>query len=325
MKEKRWNIIAKHLTNEQLSNEEAKYVSSEKVAVEESADDLKEIDKFLKLGQFDSDKAWKKIDGKTHRTVRLWNRTLFLRIAACIAVVATLAFSLDLLIERSESNKSIQIVEATQGTVSFILPDSSRVILRDGSTISFPKNFASRSREVKLSGEAFFEVEPNEKVPFIVNTGEALVRVVGTSFNVNTKSYRSRCVEVAVQTGIVELLNAKSEKRKISLEPGTCGIFEIESAELTKSAEFDQNLLAWRTFDLLFDNAPVEQVFAVLSNVYGVAFDISSLNHSNNRRLTARYKQQSLDSILKLMELSHSLSFEKMDNKNYRIIDATKE
>lgn len=323
MKEKKWNIIAKHLSHEQLNDEETKYVETEKSIVDECNDSLKDIDLYLALYQFDSKKAWKSVDKQTHQarilSLSSWSRRDFVRIAAFAFLFVALGFSLVHWAQQYGDKVSSQIVEAKEGAVSFSLPDGSKVVLREGSFICFPEKFSGQTRNVKLTGEAFFDIEPNKDIPFIIDAGEAKVRVVGTSFNVNTLGNSSKCIEVAVQTGRVELFDAKVKDRKIVLDPGNIGSFDPKTQNLIRKEGFDPNIMAWRTFDLFFNNTSIVDVFAMLSDVYGVTFDLSEINGMKERKLTARYKQQSLDSILKLLELSHKLSPEKIGDKSYRI------
>src|SRR5690606_40088 len=67
---------------------------------------------------------------------------------------------------------------------SFQLPDGSKVMLNSASTIQVSKNFNETTRELTLSGEAFFDVASNPEKPFIIHTASMDVKVLGTIFNV---------------------------------------------------------------------------------------------------------------------------------------------
>src|SRR5690606_4549797 len=64
------------------------------------------------------------------------------------------------------------------------LPDGSTVLLNTGSTLDFPEAFDAQTREVRLSGEAFFNIREDQARPFVVHTGALKTTVLGTSFNV---------------------------------------------------------------------------------------------------------------------------------------------
>jgi hypothetical protein len=95
-----------------------------------------------------------------------------------------------------------------------ILPDGSRVRLNAASSIRFPVEFSATENEVTLKGEAFFEIAPNKKAPFYVNTGNAEIRAIGTSFNVNAYS------ESTIATLLSGSLEVKNHGDRVRLRPG---------------------------------------------------------------------------------------------------------
>ena len=104
------------------------------------------------------------------------------------------------------------------------MPDGSRIFLNRNSEFSYRSNFGDRNRNVTLTGEAFFEIAPDAAKPFIIDAGNARVKVVGTSFNVITNNSRS-AVEVFVKTGKVMLSN-NSGSKSMALEPGYVGTMD---------------------------------------------------------------------------------------------------
>lgn len=98
-----------------------------------------------------------------------------------------------------------------------ILPDSTSIQLNSGSQLVYNKNFGEGNREVRLTGEAFFEVTKDAEHPFLVNTNRMTVKVLGTVFNV--KAYNTKeDIETTVVEGKVEVsLNEGSEKKVILL------------------------------------------------------------------------------------------------------------
>ena len=103
---------------------------------------------------------------------------------AAIALIAiTTGFFMNGIFEKEEA--AINEVAVPKGNrTSVILPDSSKVWLTNGTTLNYPNKFDSKSREVELSGEAYFEVTHNENQPFNVNIGNNRIRVLGTKFAV---------------------------------------------------------------------------------------------------------------------------------------------
>jgi len=118
-----------------------------------------------------------------------------------------------------------------------ILPDGSTVWVNAGSSISYEGDFTGRLREVKLEGEAYFDVVKNPGKPFIVHTGGISIRVLGTSFNV--KSYASdKTVETTLIHGLVQVTRESDPKQKpIFLHPN-------EKLTLEKVAANNDNSLS---------------------------------------------------------------------------------
>ena len=131
------------------------------------------------------------------------------------------------------------------------LPDGSKIYLNRNSELSYRENFGKNKRDVKLTGEAFFEISPDAIKPFIIDAGKASVKVVGTSFNVITNNTES-AVEVFVITGKV-ILSDKSGSQSIALEPGYIGT--IDSKKSGKSLNDNPNYRSWNTGLLVYTRA----------------------------------------------------------------------
>ena len=148
-----------------------------------------------------------------NRIERSLRRRFWLRISA-VAASVTLLFSISNYISFHEGYKKLnsQMVEMVNPMgmrSSVVLSDGTKVILNAGTTLSYPTAFVSGQREVKVNGEAFFEVSHDKEHPFIVSTSKYQVKAVGTSFNVY--DYQdSPQFEAALLNGKVEVTtNAK--------------------------------------------------------------------------------------------------------------------
>lgn len=98
------------------------------------------------------------------------------------------------------------------------LPDGSSVILNTGSKLSYNKDFGANTREIYLSGEAFFDIAKNEKMPLVVHAGDVDIRVKGTIFNVKAYTEDST-VEASLIQGVIEVFSKNDLERKIMLRP----------------------------------------------------------------------------------------------------------
>ncbi len=155
-----------------------------------------------------------------------------------------------------------------------ILPDSSRIYLNAGSTISYSQAFGDSDRRVMLSGEAFFEVAPLRDRPFTVKTGNLLTTVLGTSFNVkayNKKgdyfvSVRSGKVKVTADTG------RRADHEPYLLLPGQQAGYASLSGAFTIRQVDTAGIASWKDNELLFDGSPLEEILETLEYRYNVRF-----------------------------------------------------
>ncbi len=188
------------------------------------------------------------------------------------------------------------------------LPDGSQVKLNAESYLEYPQVF-DRTRQVKLVGEAFFEVVRDTLHPFVVSAGDVQVRVLGTSFNVQAFPFEEN-MSVAVATGAV-MVKKKSNTR-------TCQVSELHPREMLKvnhktgafeESSFDPDeLLAWKEGVLVFHQASFEQIIHKLERWYGVDFIIRR-NQPVRDGFTARYDNPSLKVVLEGMSYSSDFSY----------------
>ncbi len=183
--------------------------------------------------------------------------------------------------------------------LSLQLGDGSRILLNAGSTVTYPKSFRQEKREVTLYGEAFFEVAPNPRSPFVITSGDVTTEVIGTSFGIT--AYPQKQVDVAVVTGKVKVY-ANTEggvSNEVFLTPNQMATFE-KSDKAFSVRGFDQNKqLAWISGVLYFDKADFLQVRTKLENWYGVTIVVDpGLELDDNLLLTGKYLDQPLEYIL---------------------------
>jgi transmembrane sensor len=143
------------------------------------------------------------------------------------------------------------------------LSDGTTVWMNAASSLRFPFQFGKQTREVYLTGEAYFEVAKNPQQEFIVHTSYADVHVHGTSFNVN--AYTAQNFTAALVEGSV---SAKKDNQVIKLKPGEEAVIGKENLEVKT---FDaQEVLSWRNGTYSFHNQPLSQISQVLNRWFDV-------------------------------------------------------
>ena len=140
-----------------------------------------------------------------------------------------------------------------------ILPDGSTVWLNAGSKISYSQDFSGATREVKLEGEAFFDVVKDAKHPFIVHVASYDIRVLGTAFNV--KSYpEDKTVETTLLRGLVQVTkHGKQNERPIFLHPNEKLIVTKIAANDVKPLPYVQSATPERKYTITPIDSAVEE------------------------------------------------------------------
>jgi ferric-dicitrate binding protein FerR (iron transport regulator) len=192
-------------------------------------------------------------------------RSTFMRIAAVALILLSLGTAAIYMNNSGYFSKKITVLAGNdQKNVLVTLPDGSKIYLNRNSEFSYRKNFGIKGRDVKLTGEAFFEISPDKSKPFIIDAGKAKVKVVGTSFNVITNN-RESAVEVFVKTGKV-LVSDNSGSQSIQLDPGFVGTMNSKAA--AKVLNTNPNYLSWNTGYLDYSGQKLSVVFKDLKRVY---------------------------------------------------------
>jgi len=194
----------------------------------------------------------------------------------------------------------IIVITADSGNREQVLPDGTAVTLLRGSEIEYPAEFTDLKREVKLEGEAYFEVRRDEMKPFIVSGSNARIEVLGTSFNVNTRAGKDK-VSVVLTSGKVSLYFKGRESENIILHPGEEAEMILSKKAITTGSNPDPNYMAWKTGKIIFDNTSLVQVIATLSKVYQAEIRLGNPQLSGCS-LTATFEKQPLASVLNVIK-----------------------
>lgn len=272
------------------------------------------------MEQFNSFEALKKVNVKIPQSkYRKWRITV--QRAAAILFLPLLVYSGYMTIKnQTKGNTKVQVIMQTvstrQGMVTqFALADGTKVWLNSGSELEFPIRFAADKREVKLKGEAFFEVTKNEKQPFRVNANELKVEVLGTSFDVVSFDDDTQS-EVILVTGKVAL---SSEDGQIKKEYGTMhsgqrAIYEKEKQKVfTEEVEVGK-YIAWRKGNLIFRDDSMEDVVKRLSRWFNVEITIND-PEIKNYIYKATFRNENLTQVLNLLKLSAPIDYRITDRK----------
>lgn len=149
-----------------------------------------------------------------------------------------------------------------------ILPDGSKVWLNAASSLTYPVAFHGKERNVKVTGEAYFEIAKNERQPFMVSINNTTtVQVLGTSFNVNAYANEPAINTTLVQ-GAVKVVTKGAEQ---VLQPGQQASITPRGNTITlvKNADIAQ-VVAWKDGSFAFNKAKLDVVMRQLARWYDI-------------------------------------------------------
>ena len=225
-----------------------------------------------------------------------------LRIAAIILVILVPSFFVFRYFTRPLQKQLDAGLSIKEGK----LPDGTSVTLNKGTTLEYPSSFKGNKRNVKLNGEAWFEVKHDDAKPFIIASHNVRVEVLGTSFYVNTNA-AGNTMEVILNSGSVAVYFDDKRENSLFLSPGEKAEINPGQEKMEKDINTDQNYRAWMTQRFIYNNTPLVTIIADLNKVYHANLRITTPAISYCL-VTATFDHQSVESILHVIQATLDLN-----------------
>jgi len=225
-----------------------------------------------------------------------------LKIAAIILVILIPSF----FIFRTLTRPAQQQLEASLSVKEGKLPDGTSVTLNKGATLEYPSSFKGNKRNVKLTGEACFEVKHEDAKPFIISSGNVRIEVLGTSFYVNTHA-ANNSVEVILNSGSVAVYFDDHKENSLFLSPGEKAEINPGQEKMEKTINADPNYDAWITQKFVYNNTPLASIVADLNRVYHANIRIVTPSIANCL-VTATFDHQPAEAILHVLQATLGLT-----------------
>ncbi|WP_298501723.1 FecR family protein [uncultured Maribacter sp.] len=201
-----------------------------------------------------------------------------------------------------------------------VLSDGTSVFLNSGSSIRYPVKFIKGlNRQVFLNGEAFFDVTTDESHPFIVDTEELNVQVLGTKFNVQTYEEDSR-VDVVLVEGKVGMDSQKKlnyNENEIVLEPGFKGTYNKIEKNITTKKVNTSVYTSWVTGTVVFRNRPFKEIVKKLERLYNVTIIVNNKELIDNESFNASIgvDDETIEQVLNYFNKVYEIEYEIINNK----------
>ena len=222
--------------------------------------------------------------------------------------------------EEEDVSKSIKyntLIIPRGGEFFLQLSDGTKVWLNSETTLRYPVQFIGEERKVELTGEAFFEVARNEKVPFLVESGDQTVKVLGTEFNISSYKENSLISTTLVKGSVEVFIKNKPDKKQTLVPNEQITISKIDG-QISKQKVNPYQYIAWKDGRFVFDDQNLCEIMKTLSKWYNVDV-VFAREELKNFRFTGNLERYSdFGEVLKKIQKTNEVEFT-IENKQITI------
>lgn len=296
--------------------------------------ELWEADKIIRReNEFNVDEAWTKLESQIDTPKGIlkqlpWSLKKMLQYAAILIFVLFLGGKVGTYFsnqadKRFAATNLIEYSVPYGSKTSLRLPDGSQVRLNAGTTIKYNQGYGVWNRNIQLSGEAFFEVSKNKKLPFIVDAKNILVQALGTKFNV--KAYpEEKIVETTLLEGSVKLNNSQNSRaQSVVLEPNQKALIDPADNHFMVSAISSTNDLLWISDKWVVKNTKLDALAKLLMRRYNIYIKFDD-DRIKNYEFGGTIKDETLEQVLAALTYSAPIKYKINNNEVTLFIDESK-
>lgn len=260
----------------------------------------------------------------SRRTVSLWKRTAQWSAAAAAALLVCAGVShylADRILEYR--TRDMMAITAPNGqSMSVTLSDGTTVWLNSGAKLEYPSIFSRKTRRVKISGEAMFEVKHDASRPFIVETFACDAEVLGTKFNILADA-RTADFSAALLEGRLKILNRLGGGESFILSPNEQ--IDLVDGHLKLNRITDPDDFRWVDGLMNLNTLSFGEVIRKFENYYGVRITIDNPEDMPVLKYHGKIRvSDGVDHTLKLLQITNNFSFTRDDETNTIHIKITK-
>lgn len=222
-------------------------------------------------------------------------------IAAAAALIAVLFAIYLQSSDEYHTNQSLKLTALTvpaEQTRQIMLPDGSKVWVNAGSELKFPETFGGETREVYLSGEAYFDIAHNPDRPFLIHVGKITTKVLGTAFNIK-EDKDQHLVTVTVTRGKVGV--AAGTRQLGIITPDHELSFNLLNEKVIRRKVDALTSIAWQHRELQFEDVTFEQAVSQLEKRFNVKITFKNNQLKNCRFSGTEPSGAGLEQLLKVI------------------------
>lgn len=212
--------------------------------------------------------------------------------------------------KQDEKAEYLTFRSAKGHTSRIVLADGSSVVLNSGSSLYYPRVFTQSSREVRLEGEAFFDITHDTKHPFFVQVKESRIKVLGTSFNVTAYPDDKEVVATLLE-GSVHFSNPYNS---VFLKPGEQAVARDNQTEISKKTVDASAISLWMDGFFYFEDQSVASILKVVKRWYDIE-DIV-IQDLPDQHFSGTFKRtKSLNQLLKNLQKLGSFNYQMKERR----------
>lgn len=236
------------------------------------------------------------------------------RAAAILFIPLLIAFAIqNFTPSPTEVAQMIEVKTNPGMTTTVDLPDGTKVYLNSESSLTYPSFFSKDKRDVKLTGEAFFEVQKDPEHRFIVSgPHHTQIEVLGTSFNVEAFE-RDSFISTTLVEGKVRFAYQKNRQpATVDMKPGQKLMYDTTSSQVKLLPTSGETETAWKDGKIIFQATPLPVALRMLEKRFNVTFVLSN-NRLRGEAFNGSFTNQRLERILEIFKISSNIKWRYLD------------
>ncbi|KKB52640.1 hypothetical protein HMPREF1212_00795 [Parabacteroides sp. HGS0025] len=239
------------------------------------------------------------------------------RAAAILFIPLLIAFAIqNFTPSPTEVAQMIEVKTNPGMTTTVDLPDGTKVYLNSESSLTYPSFFSKDKRDVKLTGEAFFEVQKDPEHRFIVSgPHHTQIEVLGTSFNVEAFE-RDSFISTTLVEGKVRFAYQKNQQpATVDMKPGQKLMYDTTSSQVKLIQTSGETETAWKDGKIIFQATPLPEALRMLEKRFNVTFVLSN-NRLRGEAFNGSFTNQRLERILEIFKISSNIKWRYLDTRD---------
>lgn len=280
--------------------------------------DAVNLKEFISLRKSYDTFLWQDTAGVSKKTKKTFSLRPVTQRILQIAAAFVLAFGLSYIMLQILSKEDIEMqtvyVPAGQRTL-VTLADGTTVWVNGKSTLTFPSHFSSRTRNVELDGEAYFDVQKDPEKQFIVSTAhQSAIKVLGTKFNVKAYKEADEVITTLVEGKVnFEFNNASQQPQYIIMAPGQKLIYYSQNGKTELYTTSGERELSWKDGKIIFRQTSLRDALDILADRYNAEFVVRE-NVPHDDSFSGTFTNRNLEQVLNFISASSKVRWRYLNN-----------